>query len=236
MRACMHAWCMHACLRARLPAFVLVFFFFDRLLHSRSYTLKPPSTLHLHVHPRACACMRMHMHVFACPPLPLSASAPSLLDVLRAFPSCRPSLEVLLDFVPQLKPRYYSIACSPAVHPTEIHLAFTVVRQVRQRSAGQRRAGRQAGVSAYAVPCTPTEDTPTCLPADLPCVSQSPDRCALQAQEQEHDRTGTGQDRTAHQLRSSFLLEPFSNILPHTHTPKMSLKRQRLHVSFCGRR
>jgi len=56
------------------------------------------------------------------------AARPSLLDLLNTFPSCKPPLEALLDALPPLPPRMYSITCSPTSCPTTIQVAFTVVR------------------------------------------------------------------------------------------------------------
>lgn len=52
---------------------------------------------------------------------------PGLQQILDAFPSCQPPPCHLLDLLPPLQPRYYSIASSPSEHPTTIHAAFTVV-------------------------------------------------------------------------------------------------------------
>ena len=51
----------------------------------------------------------------------------ALLDLLTRFPSCRPPLAYLLDHLPALQPRYYSVTSSPSVHPTSIHVAYTLV-------------------------------------------------------------------------------------------------------------
>ena len=51
----------------------------------------------------------------------------SLLQLLAAFPSCRPPLAYLLDHLPALQPRYYSVTSSPIPHPTTLHVAFTVL-------------------------------------------------------------------------------------------------------------
>src|SRR3990167_5442643 len=50
-----------------------------------------------------------------------------LLDVLRSIPSLRPSLETLIDIVPVLQPRLYSISSSSILHPTSIHLTIEIV-------------------------------------------------------------------------------------------------------------
>lgn len=48
-------------------------------------------------------------------------------DVLRKFKSARPPLEHLLNMVPSLKPRSYSIASSPSMHPDKIQLCVVMV-------------------------------------------------------------------------------------------------------------
>eukprot|EP00271_Cylindrocystis_brebissonii_P003286 TRINITY_DN1408_c0_g1_i4.p1 TRINITY_DN1408_c0_g1~~TRINITY_DN1408_c0_g1_i4.p1 ORF type:complete len:722 (-),score=109.53 TRINITY_DN1408_c0_g1_i4:140-2305(-) len=53
---------------------------------------------------------------------------PGLLDLLQDFPSCRPDIAHLLDTLPPLVARYYSVTSSPAVHPDKIQVAFSVVK------------------------------------------------------------------------------------------------------------
>jgi len=54
---------------------------------------------------------------------------PNLLEILTMFPSCNPPLEVLLFGLPQLAPRFYSIANSPLGPEgcSRIAIAFTVI-------------------------------------------------------------------------------------------------------------
>jgi len=52
----------------------------------------------------------------------------NILDILRWYPSCNPPLDHLLQILPAIQPRYYSISCSPLIYPDEIHFAFTVVK------------------------------------------------------------------------------------------------------------
>ena len=52
---------------------------------------------------------------------------PSLLDLLQLFPSCKPPLAELLDALPQLMPRLYSISSSPLEFPDAAHVAMSVV-------------------------------------------------------------------------------------------------------------
>jgi len=46
------------------------------------------------------------------------------VDLLKRFSSAKPSIDYLLDYVPKIKPRLYSIASSPNVHPDEIHMCI----------------------------------------------------------------------------------------------------------------
>ena len=59
----------------------------------------------------------------------ITSHSHSLLALLTAFPSCKPPLAGLLDHLPPLQPRYYSITSSPLTHPTSIHIAYTIVEQ-----------------------------------------------------------------------------------------------------------
>ncbi|PTX92633.1 sulfite reductase subunit alpha [Opitutus sp. ER46] len=50
------------------------------------------------------------------------------VDLLAEFPSARLAPQEFVDHLRRLMPRLYSIASSPRVHPTEIHLTIAVVR------------------------------------------------------------------------------------------------------------
>jgi len=49
------------------------------------------------------------------------------VDVLKAFPSARPPLDQLMNMIPVIKPRSYSIASSPLMHPDAIELCVVAV-------------------------------------------------------------------------------------------------------------
>jgi methionine synthase reductase len=51
----------------------------------------------------------------------------NLLETLLEFPSCKPSLAYLLDTLPPMQPRYFSVANSQLAHKDEIHFMFVVV-------------------------------------------------------------------------------------------------------------
>lgn len=62
------------------------------------------------------------------------AAAPTLLDLLARFPSCAPPLGVLLDALPPLAARMYSICCAPGAvpqapggGPATVEFAFSLV-------------------------------------------------------------------------------------------------------------
>ncbi|KAJ3154793.1 hypothetical protein HDU89_008033 [Geranomyces variabilis] len=59
----------------------------------------------------------------------LKAQQPSLLDLLVSFPTCSPSLARLLENLPHLQPRYYSVASSPLGEQKTgtVRFAFNVV-------------------------------------------------------------------------------------------------------------
>ncbi|XP_046573370.1 methionine synthase reductase-like [Haliotis rubra] len=51
----------------------------------------------------------------------------SLLDVLTAFPSCQPPVERVIEQLPRLQPRPYSVCSSPQTHPNRLSIAFNIV-------------------------------------------------------------------------------------------------------------
>eukprot|EP00898_Chlorokybus_atmophyticus_P003130 jgi/Chlat1/3818/Chrsp26S03971 len=55
---------------------------------------------------------------------------PGLLDALNFVPSCHPPLDCLLDSLPALVPRMYSVTTSPLVEPNAVHAALTIVDYV----------------------------------------------------------------------------------------------------------
>lgn len=72
---------------------------------------------------------------------------PSLLDLLNTHPSCTPTLDALLDALPPLQARMYSVACAPPPPPppeeshgdgeNTVSVAFSVVQYETER--GKRR-------------------------------------------------------------------------------------------------
>jgi sulfite reductase alpha subunit-like flavoprotein len=52
----------------------------------------------------------------------------NILDMLKWYPSCQPPLNKILQVSQPMRPRYYSIACSPLRHPNHVHIAFTLVK------------------------------------------------------------------------------------------------------------
>eukprot|EP00497_Spongosphaera_streptacantha_P006053 TRINITY_DN985_c0_g1_i9.p1 TRINITY_DN985_c0_g1~~TRINITY_DN985_c0_g1_i9.p1 ORF type:complete len:569 (+),score=131.65 TRINITY_DN985_c0_g1_i9:1381-3087(+) len=46
------------------------------------------------------------------------------MDLLKRYQSAKPSVEYLIDYVPKIKPRLYSIASSPNMTPDEIHMCI----------------------------------------------------------------------------------------------------------------
>jgi pyruvate/2-oxoacid:ferredoxin oxidoreductase beta subunit/sulfite reductase alpha subunit-like flavoprotein/Pyruvate/2-oxoacid:ferredoxin oxidoreductase delta subunit len=62
-------------------------------------------------------------------------------DLLKKFPSAKLPLEYLMDFVPNIKPRLYSIASAPEMHPDHIHLCV-VEEDWEVESTGEQRRGQ----------------------------------------------------------------------------------------------
>ncbi|KAI8322988.1 riboflavin synthase domain-like protein [Martensiomyces pterosporus] len=57
----------------------------------------------------------------------LRRQAPTTLDILHAFPSCTPPVSRLLELLPPLAPRSYSICNAPEVDASKWRIAFNVV-------------------------------------------------------------------------------------------------------------
>lgn len=74
-------------------------------------------------------------------------------DVLRAFPSARPPLAQLMNMIPSIKPRAYSIASAPLMHPDEIELCVVAV-DWEVPSTGEKRHGQ---CTSYLTRCKTTD-------------------------------------------------------------------------------
>lgn len=57
----------------------------------------------------------------------LRPQQPTLLDILHTFSTCTPPLARLLENLPRLQPRYYSVSSSPLIKPTSVSFAFNTV-------------------------------------------------------------------------------------------------------------
>ncbi|KAJ2866399.1 hypothetical protein GGH94_001590 [Coemansia aciculifera] len=82
----------------------------------------------------------------------LRRQAPTTLDLLHAFPSCHPPVERLLELLPPLAPRSYSICNAPTATTDSWRFAFNVVEyciQVEGPDASSMLPLRRRGV------CTP---------------------------------------------------------------------------------
>lgn len=55
----------------------------------------------------------------------------TVLDLFDAFPDCVPSLDVLVDLLPRIRPRLYSIGSSPLVHPGQPRVMAGVLSEPR---------------------------------------------------------------------------------------------------------
>jgi sulfite reductase (NADPH) flavoprotein alpha-component len=84
-----------------------------------------------------------------------------VLDLLKQFPSARPSVEEFVSALNPLQPRLYSISSSLKAHPDQVHLTVGVVRYMNSRGrqckgacstffADRVRPGQQARVFVHA--------------------------------------------------------------------------------------
>lgn len=51
----------------------------------------------------------------------------NIVHILEDLPSCKPALDHLCELIPRLQCRYYSIASSPKIHPSSIHITAALV-------------------------------------------------------------------------------------------------------------
>ncbi|KAF8981339.1 hypothetical protein BGZ46_002952 [Entomortierella lignicola] len=61
-------------------------------------------------------------------------------DILREFPSAHPSITQLINMLPTIKPRHYSIASSQKAHPNSVHLLIVAVEWIAP--SGKARFGQ----------------------------------------------------------------------------------------------
>lgn len=95
-------------------------------------------------------------------------AAADLLDLLETFPSARPPLQALIDSLPRLKPRLYSIASSQLAVGEKVELCIGVVRESRRGRVRDRVASCHLAFRAFGAPPLPAEVKPSHfrLPAD----------------------------------------------------------------------
>lgn len=81
----------------------------------------------------------------------------TVLDLLEQLPSCEWGLAEFLDVLPELQPRYYSIASSDRVSPREVDITVSVVDEPAWSGRGQHQgaattliAAAEPGISLYA--------------------------------------------------------------------------------------
>ncbi|XP_022368176.1 methionine synthase reductase isoform X2 [Enhydra lutris kenyoni] len=75
----------------------------------------------------------------------------SLLDLLLAFPSCRPPLRLLLEHLPKLQPRPYSCVSSNLSHPGKLRFIFNIVEFLSNTTKEVLRKGVCTGWLAAVV-------------------------------------------------------------------------------------
>ncbi|KAI9098727.1 hypothetical protein DFS34DRAFT_714173 [Phlyctochytrium arcticum] len=57
----------------------------------------------------------------------INEETPTYADLLERFPACHPPIEDLLNLIPHIKPRHYSISSAQSVHPNSVHLLVVLV-------------------------------------------------------------------------------------------------------------
>lgn len=97
-----------------------------------------------------------------------------LLDLLLAFPTCRPPLSLLLEQLPRLQPRPYSCASSSLLHPNKLHFVFNILECPSPTTVATPRKGVCTGwlatlVAPFLQPNTeaPHTDRPDALAPEI---------------------------------------------------------------------
>lgn len=60
----------------------------------------------------------------------------SFAEVVQTLPSLKVPFGRLVEMLPRLQPRYYTISSSSAVHPERVHITVSVVREQKPRASG----------------------------------------------------------------------------------------------------
>lgn len=82
----------------------------------------------------------------------LADETATFADIFRRFPSAKPSLEYLVELLPAIRPRYYSIASSQSLHQNKIELSIVVVDW--KTPSGKDRIGTCTGYLQRMAPGT----------------------------------------------------------------------------------
>ena len=98
------------------------------------------------------------------------------MEALEDFPSARVPLQWLLQIVPRLQPRYFSIASSLAMHPGQVHILAALVdyqtphRRQKRGVCSAWLAGLQPGMpdAKVSAECWSTRHCTSYLHPDAP--------------------------------------------------------------------
>jgi NADPH-ferrihemoprotein reductase len=74
--------------------------------------------------------------------------------ILEDLPSCKPAIDHLLELLPRLQPRFYSISSSPKMHKDSVHVTAVVIEY--QTPSGRTNKGV---CTTWLQPMLPVEDT-----------------------------------------------------------------------------
>ncbi|KJE97834.1 NADPH-cytochrome P450 reductase, variant [Capsaspora owczarzaki ATCC 30864] len=82
----------------------------------------------------------------------------TILDILRDLPSVKPPMDLLLEFLPRLQCRYYSISSSPKAHPNSVHITAVLVKYTTKLERDR------AGIATSWLKLKKSEATPDRVP------------------------------------------------------------------------
>ncbi len=89
----------------------------------------------------------------------VQASCRHITHILEDLPTCKPPIDHIMELLPRLQPRFYSISSSSRLHPESVHITAVVVEY--DTPTGRTNHGV---ATTWLKPMVPTEENPYKIP------------------------------------------------------------------------